>query len=102
MQMIVQLQEVSVNSQNGGMKYIVKIGPSLGYVPNAAKSWIIVKDRQSLLKAQTLFQGTNVQITTQWVANVILVHHLEFGSVNFKEEYVKEKVTTWCEYNIYI
>ncbi len=39
-------------------------GPAYGYFPNAAKTWLLVKD-SCVQKAQELFNGTNINITTE-------------------------------------
>ena len=43
-------------------KYLLTYGPMYGYFPNAAKTCLIVKPDQ-LNFAQTLFNGTNIQIS---------------------------------------
>ena len=41
-----------------------RFGPSSGYFPNAAKTWLLVKEPE-LAEAHELFAGTGVQITTE-------------------------------------
>ena len=43
--------------------HLNRIGPSLGYVPNPQKSWIIAKNEEAAAKARTLFAGTNINVT---------------------------------------
>ena len=43
---------------------LLKLGPGYGYFPNAAKTWLITKDKH-LSRAQTMFDGTGIQITTR-------------------------------------
>ena len=45
-------------------KHLLAYGPMYGYFPNAAKTCLIVKPDQ-LNCAQTLFNGTNVQISCE-------------------------------------
>ena len=43
---------------------VVDIGPDYGYNPNAAKTWLIVKE-EYLTDATSLFEGTGVAITVE-------------------------------------
>ena len=63
-------------------------GPKYGYCPNGKKSFLIVKECY-LDEATHLFEGTGITITT------IGARHLgaALGSSQFKEEYVKLKVS---------
>ena len=45
------------------MKHPKEHGPDCGYYQQASKTWFIVKPRY-LKEAKALFQGTNVQITS--------------------------------------
>ena len=67
-------------------------GPKYGYYHNAAKTCLIVKPDQ-LDSAQTLFKGTNIQISCEGQ------HHLgaTIGTRAFTEEYVTKKVQVWSE-----
>ena len=67
-------------------------GPKYGYCPNGKKSFLIVKECY-LDEATRLFEGTGITITT------IGARHLgaALGSSQFKEEYVKLKVSQWCD-----
>ena len=62
----------------------------LGYYPNAAKTWLIVKS-PFLSGAQRIFDGTGVQVTVEGK------HHLgaALGSHSFTDRYVSEKVELW-------
>jgi len=41
---------------------LIELGPSFGYFPNPAKTYLIVKPGK-LADAQKIFEGTNIQIT---------------------------------------
>ena len=41
-----------------------RFGPSFGYFPNTAKTWLLVKEPE-LAEAHELFADTGVQITTE-------------------------------------
>ena len=42
---------------------ITNKGPEYGYFPNAAKTWLVVKE-EKLEEAHSIFRGTNVSITS--------------------------------------
>ena len=43
---------------------LLRHGPSMGYYPNASKSWLVVKPMEHLQKAEQIFKGTNIKIIT--------------------------------------
>ena len=43
---------------------LVEVGPPLGYFPEATKTWLVVKPHLEQ-KAQNIFDGTGVKITTE-------------------------------------
>ena len=68
-----------------------KIGPMYGYKANAGKTWLVVKkDKQQ--EAKEIFGNTAIQITTEGKKHLGAV----IGSGGFKDKYVQEKVTEWC------
>ena len=66
------------------------IGPSYGYFPNAAKTWLVVHPVH-LEEARLLFVNTGVQISTDGRREL----GAPLGSSSFVENYVSEKVKTW-------
>ena len=67
-------------------------GPKLGYNPNAAKSWLIVKPETEEM-AREIFRGTRIKITIEgrkYLGGFI-------GSKSGCGEYEEELVNSWCE-----
>lgn len=71
---------------------ISSTGPAFGYHANARKTWLVVKE-QHLSKANELFTGTEVQITTQGRPYL----GAPLGSEVFVKEFVSMKVKDWCD-----
>ena len=71
---------------------IVKNGSRFGYLVNNSKSWLILKDPTLLEQASKLFNGTNINITTEGKRHL----GAAIGSKEFHEEYSKEKIDKWC------
>ena len=46
---------------------IVDMGPKLGYYPNAAKTWLVVKSEKILQKAKQTFASTKINVTTEGI-----------------------------------
>ena len=69
---------------------LVANGPSLGYYPNAKKTWLVVK-RQFLTEAKTAFADTEVKITTEGQRYL----GAAIGSTEFKESFVAKKIESW-------
>ena len=71
---------------------IVDLGPAYGYYPNAAKTWLIVKeDHQE--EARILFNNTGVSITTEGKRHL----GAAVGSPQFISGYVEHKVSEWVK-----
>ncbi len=71
---------------------LTNVGPDYGYFPNAAKTWLIVKDGL-VEKAKVTFQGTDVITTDEgkrYLGSAI-------GKRSFLETCVEQKVDTWVE-----
>ena len=66
------------------------IGPDYGYYPNAAKSWLIVKE-DHLEAAERLFAGTGVNVTAEGKRHL----GAAVGTRSFVESYVMKKVEKW-------
>ena len=73
-------------------RHLLAYGPMYGYFPNAAKTCLIVKPDQ-LNCAQTLFNGTNVQISCEGQRHL----GAAIGTRSFTEIYVSKKVKMWSE-----
>ena len=72
---------------------ILNIGPKYGYLPNENKTVLIVKDLEGLIKAQEVFRGTGIEITTTGDRHLGAV----IGSPEFRELYVNKKVSGWIK-----
>ena len=68
-------------------------GPAYGYFPKPAKTHIIVKSPELLEKAEKLFGGEGVHVTSDGERHIGAV----VGSAEFKEQYVRKKVKKWTE-----
>ena len=70
--------------------YIITLGPSFGYFPNAKKCWIISKADEEA-SAKEVFSGTSVNVSVQGQKHLGAV----IGSRDYLEEYVNGKVGDW-------
>ena len=71
---------------------VTELGPTMGYIPNAAKSVLIVKPDQYDC-AKHLFEGSEVVITKEGQRHLGAV----IGTSEFKKKYVESKVTEWIQ-----
>ena len=69
-----------------------KLGPSFGYHPNPAKTWLIVKE-DHLDQATNIFGNSGVNITFSGQKHL----GAALGSTEFIKKFVKKKVAEWCE-----
>lgn len=67
-------------------------GPEIGYFHNAAKSVLIVKS-EHYDHASEIFKDSGVIVTKEGQRHLGAV----IGTEEFKEKYVKEKVTEWVK-----
>ena len=67
---------------------MTKIGPEYGYLPNASKTWLIVKVER-LEEAKHLCQDTEVKISYDGKSHL----GSAIGSRAFVESFAKEKVS---------
>ena len=72
---------------------LTELGNKYGYYVNASKSWIIVKNEETLNRAKILFEDTEIKYTTEGKRHL----GAALGSENFKQQYVSDKVKDWCE-----
>ena len=79
-----------LSSLKSWWNHLDKIGPEYGYLPNATKSWLIVKQDQ-LEQAKSLFKDTGVSITTEGQRHL----GAALGSSSFVESYVQNKISGW-------
>ena len=68
-------------------------GPKFGYFPNASKTILILKDKESYDLAVELFGQSGMQITLSGERHLGAV----IGSLKFKREYVSNKIQGWVE-----
>ena len=64
----------------------------MGYYPNASKSWLVVKP-EHLQKAEQIFEGTNIQITTDGKKHL----GATIGSEEYKADYIQAIVEEWVQ-----
>ena len=72
---------------------LIKEGERFGYYVKPSKSWLILKNPEKLQETREMFQsGSPINITAG-------KRHLgaALGSNEFKQTYIDEKVTKWCE-----
>ena len=70
--------------------FIEEHGPGYGYFQQATKTWIIVKP-QYLDEAKALFQGTNIQITSEGKKHL----GVTIRSAMYRKEYSNSKIDIW-------
>ena len=68
-------------------------GPSMGYLPNSSKTWLILKNENTTEKAQRIFNGTGVNITSYGKKHLGAC----LGSPSCKQEFVSTKVEEWVK-----
>ena len=66
-------------------------GPTMGYFPNSGKTWLILKNENTIEKAQRVFNGTGVNITSFGKKHLGAC----LGSSSSKQEFVSKKVKDW-------
>ena len=69
---------------------LVKVGPDYGYLPNASKTCLIMKEGLED-QAKSAFDGTHVSITSEGKKYL----RSSLGTETFTEEYVRQKVIIW-------
>ena len=62
-----------------------RLGPKLGYFPEGSKSWIVVRENAKE-RAQTIFDNTKINITTDCQIHLVAV----IGTSNFKKEKINQ------------
>ena len=72
---------------------IKEIGPPYGYHPKPPKSILIVKDHAMLQRAEELFAGEGVVITSEGERHI----GAAIGSENFKTQFVTRKIENWIK-----
>ena len=82
----------SLQSTRRWWNHLVSVGPAFGYYANASKTWLITKE-EHLDRAKTIFQGTQVNITTQGRPHL----GAALGSKEFVEQFVSDRVHRWTQ-----
>ena len=72
---------------------IIQEGAKFGYSVNQSKSWLILKNPDTEIAAQSIFKGTPIQITTAGERHL----GAALKSQDFKKKYISEKVSKWIE-----
>ena len=89
----------AVDGVSGGMLNEVKhcwrtlqlSGPSIGYFPNAGKTWLITKP-QHYEVAKTMFADTGISLTTSGAKHL----GAAIGEKAFVDSHLQAKVEKWC------
>ena len=68
-------------------------GKKFGYYVNQSKTWLIIKNPNSLDHAQNIFKDTGIKINCEGKCHLGAV----IGSEDFKSAYVREKITNWTQ-----
>ena len=71
---------------------LASIGSSYGYLPNASKTCLVVKE-DKLYLATNIFHGTDIAITTNWRRHL----RAAIDTRTFAEEYVIQKAIEWAK-----
>ena len=72
---------------------LVDLGIKHGYFVNESKTWIIVKNEDSMNKVTEIFGDTKIKYTMEGKRHLGAC----IGSEIFKDSYCKEKVEIWCK-----
>ena len=83
-----------VEKVKGWWDILNKNGPTMGYLPNPSKTWLILKNSKTIEKAQGAFKGTGVNITSYGKKHLGAC----LGSVASKHDFVSEKVEGWVSH----
>ena len=71
---------------------LMQIGPNYDYFPQPTKSWLIVKENK-LEEAARVFEGTNIQISTEGKRHLGAV----IGMEENKKNYTNDKISEWTK-----
>ena len=82
----------SLHSTRRWWNHLASVGPAFGYLPNASKTWLVTKE-EHLDRAKTLFQGTQVNITTNGHPHL----GAALGSKDFIDQFVSDRVQRWTQ-----
>ena len=82
----------SLSSLRNWWDKLTALGPAFGYSANATKTWLITRDTHRA-KASDIFQGTQVNITSQGRPHL----GAALGSQEFIDQFVTDKVQKWNE-----
>lgn len=80
----------SLESLKNWWDFIVKEGPSYGYFPNGAKTWLFTKERFKT-KATKLFSQSGIQITTTGRPYL----GVPIGTSEYKRVFIQNKIKSW-------
>ncbi len=82
----------SLLSTHQWWNHLVSAGPVFGYLANASKTWLLTK-KEHLDQARSLFQGSQVNITTHGRPHL----GAPLGSMEFIDQFVTDKVHQWMQ-----
>jgi len=72
---------------------LLAIGPTYGYFPKPSKTILVVKNDYNMPMARSLFEHTGMKVSLEGERHLGAV----IGSKEFKEEYVRTKVSGWVK-----
>ena len=81
-----------INSQKDWWDHLNTLGPMYGYYTNADKTWLVTK-KDLYHKAETVFEGTGVQITTECRPYL----GVPLGTEGYAQSFLSNKVKQWNE-----
>ncbi len=72
---------------------LTSLGPGFGYFANASKTWLVTKEANRELLAESCFSGTGVNITTDGRPHL----GAALGTPDYVSRYVQSKVDQWAK-----
>ena len=72
---------------------LINEGKKYGYYVKPSKSWLILKDPRKLLQAESLFEDSPINVTTDGKRHL----GAAIGTEEFKTEFIEKKVEEWCK-----
>ena len=81
----------TISSLRTWWEYLAGLGPSYGYFPNAAKTWLLTKP-DYITQAKSIFPDTKVNSTCDGRPHL----GAALSTPAYVDEFVKDKVDNWC------
>ena len=77
----------------GWWEILIKNGRKLGYFVNECKSWLNIKNPESLQEAKNIFKDSQIKFTVDGKRHL----GAAIGSEEFRTHYIEEKIEEWCK-----